>query len=293
MANRRLESPAEAEDWCRAATADGRTLGFVPTMGALHEGHLSLVRRAVAENDAACVSVFVNPLQFDQPEDLARYPRNMDADAVVLDGVDCSMVFTGTLQQFFPFPADANAIALRDPGAAARGLEGDCRPGHFEGVATIVARLFEIVQPTRAYFGEKDFQQLMVVRGLARELDGPDVVACPTVREPDGLALSSRNARLDPESRGHALALSRALHAARAAWREGVRRADRLAAVMREELASDSTGSRGAIEVEYAEVRDPERWTPEAPTGELVRARALVAARVGGVRLIDNLELEE
>ena len=283
----RLGDPDAAREWCARARAAGRALGYVPTMGALHEGHLALVRRAVRENDAACVSVFVNPLQFDDPGDLERYPRDLDADQELLAGVGCHMVFTGTLAGFFPEAARAEGIRSRDPGPGALGLEGEHRPGHLAGVGTIVARLFELVRPARAYFGEKDFQQTLVVRRLARELGYPEIVVCPTSREPDGLARSSRNRLLSDEARARAVVLWRALVAARAAWRAGERDAGELRALLRAALEEPG------VEVEYAEVRDPEHWSAEAPTGRQVRARALVAARVGGVRLIDTLALGE
>jgi pantoate--beta-alanine ligase len=291
----RLTDPAAARAWCAAARARGSTIGFVPTMGALHEGHLELVRRATRENDVAVVSVFVNPLQFNDPRDLERYPRDFEGDARLLATANCAMVFTGTLAGFFPeLPSGATSIApasLVDPGPGARGLEGAFRPGHFEGVATIVDRLFEVVQPTRAYFGQKDFQQTLVVREVARQRaarpggNAPEIVVCPTVREPEGLARSSRNLLLSPAGRVEALALSRALRAAREAWERGERDATALARVMRAELGSP------ALSVEYAEVRDPHAWTADAPAGALSRAVALIAAKVDGVRLIDNLVL--
>jgi len=273
--------PAAAERWC--AGMRGETLGFVPTMGALHEGHLTLVRRALRENRHACVSVFVNPLQFDDARDFERYPRDLEADARLLEGAGAGMLFTGTLAQFFPGARDG-AVPRRDPGPDAQGLEGEFRPGHFAGVATIVARLFELVRPTRAYFGAKDYQQCRVVLHLAHELGFPEVVVCPTSRDPDGLARSSRNQLLSAAERRQALSLSRALFAARTAWRAGEREVARLEAVLASEL------SRAAVQVEYAEVRDPERFALRA-NGVLPRARALIAARVGRVRLIDNLDL--
>jgi len=280
-----FENPLEATLWCRGMCERGESIGFVPTMGALHEGHLSLVRRAVAENEHSCVSVFVNPLQFDNPEDLERYPRDLASDRELLSAVGCSMVFTGTLESFFPDALTSGDIPLRDPGPGAEGMEGAFRSGHFEGVATICGLLFELVHPTRAYFGEKDYQQCLVVERLARELGFPKIVICETSREPGGLARSSRNQRLGPAEKEQAHALSRSLFAARAAWAEGERDATRLRAILHEHL--DVTG----VEMEYGEIRDPERWSAEAPSGVLRRARALVAAKVGLVRLIDNLEL--
>ncbi len=283
----RLDDPDVARRWCEQERGAGRTLGFVPTMGALHEGHLALVQRAAAENDRAVVSIFVNPLQFDDPRDLAQYPRDLAGDARMLAGAGCAAVFTGTLAQFFPEAPTLDAIALRDPGPSARGLEGAFRAGHCAGVATIVERLFAIVRPDRAYFGAKDFQQALVVSDLARELGRPEIVVCATVREADGLALSSRNRLLAPDERARALALSRGLFAARDAWRAGERDAERLrATVVRELDAAD-------VPHDYVELRDPSRWSEGAPAGRLERAVALVAARVGAVRLIDNLRLDE
>jgi len=265
----KLDDPARAGAWCTEARSRHASLGFVPTMGALHEGHLALVRRAVAENDRVCASVFVNPLQFNERRDYELYPRDFDADARLLESAGCAMAFTGTLESFFPRDVTADGTlapgAMRDPGPHALGLEGDLRPGHFAGVATIVARLFDIVQPTRAYFGAKDFQQTLVVRDLAKRPNGPEIRVCPTVREPSGLARSSRNERLSPAGRDNATAIVRALESVRERWRAGAR---------------------------DAPLRDPERWTREEPSGTLVRAVALVAARVDGVRLIDNMRLD-
>jgi pantoate--beta-alanine ligase len=283
----RLPDPAAARDWCASTRAARRSLGFVPTMGALHEGHLSLVQAARRRCDAVCVSVFVNPLQFDDPRDFERYPRDLEGDSALLAGAGCDMVFTGTLEQFFPESGGARErIAWRDPGPTAVGLEGEHRPGHFAGVATIVARLFELVRPSTAYFGAKDFQQTLVVRDLARALGGPEIVVCPTSREPSGLARASRNQRLSAAQREQAVAIHHALLAARAAWGEGLREAAALAARARTVL------KRSPLEPEYVEVRDPERWSAAAPRGPLERAVALVAARCGDVRLIDNLRLD-
>jgi pantoate--beta-alanine ligase len=283
----RLDDPAHAARWCAEARAAGRRLGFVPTMGALHAGHLALVAAAREECDVVAASVFVNPLQFDDPRDLERYPRDFERDAALLGPAGCGMVFTGTLASFFPGTGGARErIAWRDPGPAAAGLEGARRPGHFAGVATIVARLFELVRPDVACFGEKDFQQTLVVRDLARALGGPRIRVCPTVREPSGLALSSRNARLSAAARAQAAGIWRALLVARAAWRErGLRSRAALGAAL------DGALRAGGLEVEYAEVRDPERWS-EPGDGPLARARAFAAVRLEGVRLIDTLALD-
>ncbi len=267
--------------------SEGSSIGFVPTMGALHDGHLALVRRAVRENDVTCVSVFVNPLQFDDPRDFERYPRDLARDARLVESAGAALVFTGTIADFFPEAQQRETIPRRDPGPAALGLEGALRPGHFAGVATIVERLFGIVRPSRAYFGEKDFQQTLVVRDLARSLGYPEIVVCPTSREEDGLARSSRNVLLSKDARARARALHDGLIAARQAWRAGERDPGRLAARLRERLI------RRGIELEYAEIRDEARWTSGPPEPPLERPRALVAARIGGVRLIDNLSLSD
>ncbi len=282
----RLDSPGAAARWSERERGAGRTIGMVPTMGALHEGHVALVRRAAHENDRCVASIFVNPLQFDDATDFDAYPRDMDADAELLRSAGCDMVFTGTLMQFFPEASSAQAIPLLDPGPWAEGLEGAHRPGHFAGVRTIVERLFRTAHPDRAYFGEKDFQQTLVVKDLARTLGYPEIVVCATVREPDGLAMSSRNRRLRPAERAEAAVIYRALVAARAAWQGGERRPEALAAAMREIL------DRSPLEVEYAEVRDPANWLRDDPAAPLEHARALVAARLGAVRLIDNLSLD-
>ena len=281
-----LPDPDSARGWCAEQRAAGRSIGFVPTMGGLHEGHLSLVRRAVAENEITCVSIFVNPLQFNDPGDLASYPRNLDDDIRQLQDIGCDMVFTGTFEQFFPDVESPEDIVQRDPGPGADGVEGAGRPGHFAGVATICERLFKVVGSARTYFGEKDFQQTLVVKDLARALGYPEIVVCPTVREPSGLAYSSRNVLLTDSERERAACISRALFSARHAWHQGECEAGKLREVMLRELDVDG------IDVEYAELRDPHDWRPEAPAGSLVRAQALIAARIGKARLIDNLRLD-
>lgn len=282
----RLPDPASAQHWCTGQRAAGRTIGFVPTMGALHEGHLSLVRRAVAENDVTCASIFVNPLQFNDPNDLARYPRDTEHDVKLLQSTGCTMVFTGTLEQFFPKAGDLNQIAKRDPGPGAKGVEGTGRPGHFAGVATICEQLFKIVGKGRAYFGEKDFQQTLVVKDLARTMGYPEIVVGLTAREPSGFAYSSRNVLLTDSEREQATCLSRALFAARDAWRKGERDPHKLRTIMLCQLQADG------VRLEYAELRDPEAWEPEPPRKKMDRAQALVAAQIGNVRLIDTLRLD-
>lgn len=286
-----FDNPQDALQWCREQRRGGASLGFIPTMGALHAGHLSLVQRALTECDVVCVSVFVNPLQFDEASDLENYPRHWAGDVSLLDGIGCSMVFTGSFEDFFEGQLDAEgglrASRYVDPGTGALGLEGDCRRGHFEGVATIVDRLFEVVEPDRAYFGQKDFQQSLVVQQVAQLRGKPAIVVCPISREPSGLARSSRNERLTEQERAEAGALSMALSAAAHAWRAGERDAAALEALMQRELAARE------IDVEYAAVRERGAWSAEPPSAALRDGVALVAARVGPVRLIDNHVLSE
>ena len=272
----RLDSPGAMTALARGWAGSGAGVGLVPTMGALHEGHLSLVRRSRAENDLTVVSIFVNPLQFGPGEDLSRYPRPLDRDLELLgrEGVDA--VYLPDEAAMYP-PQARTRVSV---GGVSEPLEGAHRPGHFDGVATVVTKLFATVRPNRAYFGQKDAQQLAVVRRLAADLDtGVEIRACPIVREPDGLAMSSRNAYLTPEERRAATCLHRALIAAAAAYRAGERDPDRLSAVMREVI-----GAEPLAELDYAAVVDPASFTPP---GHL----ALVAARLGSTRLIDNLDL--
>ena len=178
-----LDSPAEAAHWCATQRERGRTIGFVPTMGALHNGHLSLITRACEENTACCASIFINPLQFEDTEDYDAYPRDTESDLALLEAHGCNMVFMGSLHQFFPEISDINEIKTLPAGPYGSGLEEQFRPGHLDGVRTIVERLFLTVGASRVYFGEKDFQQTLVVLDLAREMGYPEVVVCPTVRE--------------------------------------------------------------------------------------------------------------
>ncbi len=262
--------------------AAGRTVGFVPTMGFLHHGHRSLMARAREETDLVAVSIFVNPLQFGSGEDLAAYPRDLggDLEACQKEGVDVAFV-PGADEMY---PGGAPEVTV-DPGPVGDRLEGASRPGHFRGVCTVVAKLLGIVGPCRAYFGEKDAQQLFVVRRMVADLDLPvEVVGCPTVREPDGLAMSSRNTYLSPEERRAATCLYEAL--ARAAWL--VEGGERDARAIRAELAR-RIGAEPLAALDYVAVveegtfADVDRVT--APV------RALVAARIGPARLIDNLLL--
>ena len=265
-------------DELREASRGAASIGLVPTMGALHEGHLSLVRAARAANDLVVVSVFVNPTQFNDPADLAAYPRTEARDAELAAEAGADIVFAPEAREMYP---EGHTTSVHVAGPLTEVLEGASRPGHFDGVATVVTKLLIAAGATRAYFGQKDAQQLLVVQRLVRDLRLPtEIVACPISREADGLARSSRNVRLSAPDRSRALALPRALEAAAAALRGGETRASAVADVV--------TGVLGesAIEPEYVAIVDPatlaERVTVDAPV------LCAIAARVGDVRLIDN-----
>jgi pantoate--beta-alanine ligase len=255
-----------------------RPVGLVPTMGWLHEGHRALMQRAREESATVVVSIFVNPRQFNVASDYTRYPRNEARDLAMCEAEGVDLVFLPDVEEIYP-PGFATTVSV---GAVALPLEGAARPGHFDGVATVVAILFDLVGAERAYFGQKDAQQVMVIRQMARDLAiGTEVAACPTVRESDGLALSSRNVHLDPAERAAATVLRRALVAARESWRAGERAGEALRARMREVLAEEPLA-----DVEYVSVADgvtlAELSTVERP------ALASLAVRFGTTRLIDN-----
>ena len=263
----------------RARLAEGpdASLGLVPTMGALHAGHLALFDAARADCAAVVASIFVNPMQFSQAADLARYPRRLEEDLAMCEQHGVDLVWAPDEAEIYP---DGPVQVWVTAGALADQLEGPNRPGHFDGVLTVVTKLFAAVRPDRAYFGEKDYQQLMLIRQLVRDLGQPvRVEAVPTVREPDGLALSSRNVLLSPSERDSARALSAAL----GAGRDAAGAAEAVLAAARAVL-TEAVG----VHVEYLELRDP-RLGPAPVTGP---ARLLVAARVGSVRLIDNVAIE-
>jgi len=266
----------------RAWRAGAGRVGFVPTMGALHAGHMSLVERAVSETNAAIASIFVNPTQFGPNEDFAAYPRREAEDIALLEKYGCAAAFVPPVAEIYP-PGDATRVT---PGPIATPLEGAARPGHFVGVATVVAKLLAIVRPDIAFFGQKDFQQLRVLQTIARDLRlGAEIVGCPTVREPDGLALSSRNAYLTPEQRHDAVALSRGLFRAREMWEQGVRTPVRLSNAVRRYIDAP------AIALEYVSVADPLTLTELELLAPVDSAVISLAARVGRARLIDNVLL--
>ncbi len=280
-----VKSPEEARALCDAARARGERVGLVPMMGALHEGHLALVREARRHADFVLCSIFVNPTQFGPNEDFARYPRDLAADVTRLEGASASAVFAPDVSAMYP-PGDETRVHV---GPLAAHLCGPHRPGHFEGVATVVTKLFALVGPCSAVFGKKDYQQLAILRRVAIDLLMPvKVLGFPIVREADGLAMSSRNAYLSAEERSRALTLSRGLAAAARAFAAGERKAEALRGLALAEV------ERGATSVDYVTVADADALVPFGE-GDDVGARAViaVACRVGKTRLIDNLVLGE
>ena len=266
----------------RAALGDTSSRpGLVPTLGALHAGHQALIERAAAENERVVVSVFLNPTQFSNPDDLARYPRDLQRDAALAVEAGADLIYAPAVEEMYP-PGHATTVHVA--GLTDR-WEGAARPGHFDGVATVVTALLNQVRPARAYFGEKDFQQLVVIRRLHADLALPgEIGACRTVRDADGLALSSRNARLSPAARRQATALWRALSRIRAAADEGVNAVDALLGAGETVLLFE----RG-LDLDYLAIVDPETLDPL--DGLRPGARAIIAATVEGTRLIDNVDL--
>jgi pantoate--beta-alanine ligase len=278
---REVASSAELRAATDAARAGGAGVGFVPTMGALHAGHRALLARARAENGLVVASVFVNPLQFGPAEDLASYPRDREADLAVLAAEGTDLAFLPAEGEVWPAPPEVRVQV----GALADRLEGLVRPGHLDGVATVVAKLLHLAGPSRAYFGQKDAQQLAVVRRMVEDLAFPnEIVACPTVREPDGLAVSSRNAYLSAAERERATALYRALSAGRAAFQAGQRDPAAVEAAARD-LLEDVPG----VEPDYVALVEEATFEPakQAEPGQVLAT----AARVGRTRLIDNVIL--
>jgi len=277
---RTVRTAAELRELLAPERRAGRRIGLVPTMGYFHDGHLSLMRRAREENDLLVVSLFVNPAQFGPGEDFQAYPRDEDRDERLAEAEGVDVLFAPPVDEVYPDGFDTTVIV----GGLTETLEGDEAqrgPDHFQGVATVVAKLFNMAQPDAAYFGQKDAQQALVIRKLVSDLDIPVAIeVCPTIRDPDGLALSSRNAYLTPEERERALALNRALRAAEATVAEGTVEADAVVAAARAEL------DRAGIEPDYLQLRSATDLSPvERVNGSALLA---VAARVGRARLIDN-----
>ncbi|MFN2582375.1 MAG: pantoate--beta-alanine ligase [Candidatus Dormibacteria bacterium] len=276
-----LTTPEQLRRWSLRCHAAGMSVGLVPTMGALHRGHLSLVERAMGDCDRVVVSIFVNPKQFGPAEDLARYPRTPDADLDALAGAGVHAVYLPSLEAMYP---KGGATTVHVGGPLGDVLEAQFRQGHFDGVALVVAKLLIAARPERAYFGAKDAQQCAVVQRLAADLDtGVKVIVCPTVRDVDGLALSSRNVYLSPEQRRRALAIPSGIAGAAGLFAGGERQACKLIAACRSRIES------AGLEIDYVSVVEPERCT--AIEQAVPGCEILVAARIGATRLIDALRL--
>ena len=273
-----LRTVADLREVVRGWKAEGHVVGVVPTMGALHDGHLSLARRAKAECGRVITTIFVNPKQFNNPDDLKKYPRSEDADAALLRWVGVEVVFAPPPEEVYP----DGFVTTVSVGGVSEPLEGALRPGHFDGVATVVAKLFGMTQADRGYFGQKDWQQLQVVQRLVADLNmAVTVVGCETVRDPDGLAMSSRNVRLTAAGRQKAPALYAAMLAAARDFRSGMPEPEAMA------RASAAVMAEGFESVEYIELRDAETLGPVTDAGRPIRM--LAAAWLDGVRLIDNI----
>jgi pantoate--beta-alanine ligase len=264
-----------------AARSRGRRIGLVPTMGALHEGHLHLIARCRDEVDLVIVSIFVNPMQFGPGEDFDRYPRMIDDDLRQCDQAGGDLVFAPTVATIYPNGPQSTFVEVE---RLSHVLEGSTRPGHFRGVATVVLKLLEIVRPDQVVFGQKDFQQQLLIRRMVDDLHVPiSIRTCPTIREPDGLALSSRNRYLNPLERRAAVVLHRGLERAKRAFADGERRGDRIRQILRETIESESLAK-----LDYAEVADADTLAPLGNLDSGQRAVCLVAAWLGKTRLIDN-----
>jgi pantoate--beta-alanine ligase len=276
-----IETIHELRRWVRGERVEGRRIALVPTMGYLHEGHLRLVDEARRRADAVVMSLFVNPLQFGPTEDLARYPRDLPRDRRLAEARGVDALFVPTEAVMYPAGSEIRVV----PGPTAERWEGAARPGHFAGVLTVVAKLFHLAGPDVACFGRKDIQQATLVRQMVRDLDWPvEIVVVPTVREPDGLALSSRNAYLDAEDRRRAVTLSEALRKAHERFRSGERHAAAIERIVRDTVATEP-----AVKLEYVAVAEPRSLTPvDTVDAETVVA---LAARLGQTRLIDNIIL--
>lgn len=275
-----IERIRPVTDWLRAAREPAKSLGFVPTMGALHAGHIALVERARRENDLVGCSIFVNPIQFNNPEDLEKYPRTLDEDLQMLRGAGCDVVFAPSAEEMYPGPVNERF----DFGSLERVMEGKYRPGHFNGVAIVVKKLFNIFKPDRAYFGEKDFQQLRVIQTLVRMEDIPvEIIPCPTVREKDGLAMSSRNRRLSEAERSIAPEIHQVML-------EVKNQVGRMSVEEARKMAINRLSKAGFVP-EYVEIAAVSDLQPIDQWNDDIPARIFVACYLGKVRLIDNLEI--
>ena len=275
-----LHTIPETQQHLGAFRSEKITVGLVPTMGALHDGHLSLIKACSAENDITVVSIFVNPAQFNDPQDFERYPRDFDNDIAILRDQECDLVFAPPKEEMYPGPDKRNFQF----GSLDKEMEGKHRPGHFIGVAQVVSRLFEIIEPDRAYFGQKDYQQLVIIKELLKQLNSTiDIVSCPIIRESDGLAMSSRNQLLNKEQRFAAGKINKSLE--KAVLLSGTLEIESLKKQIITEIDSDPL-----LETEYFEIVDEENLDPVSGWSDGTNKICCIAVRIGAVRLIDNMK---
>jgi len=265
---------------------EGKTVGFVPTMGALHPGHIALIERAKKENDVVVSSIFVNPLQFNDKKDLEKYPRTIEEDIIKLKSAHCDVLFAPSVEEMYPTSNKPPSSEVTfDLGSLDQVMEGKLRPGHFQGVCVVVKKLFEIVQPDRAYFGEKDFQQLAVIKHMVRTLGIPvEIVPCPTLRETDGLAMSSRNTRLSPDERKNAPLIFKTMTEAKS-----LREKENIQKV--KTWVEEKINENPFLQVEYFEIVNPETLQSVRSWDESKNLQACIAVKAGSVRLIDNIPM--
>lgn len=278
-----IRTISELQQELSAQRAAAKSLGFVPTMGALHQGHASLVKRSVAENDVTIVSVFVNPTQFNDKNDLKNYPRDLQADCVLLEAIGADVVFAPEVEEMYPEP-DTRVFSFAPLDTV---MEGGCRPGHFNGVAQIVSKLFYAVAPDKAYFGEKDFQQLAIIREMVRQLDiKVEIIGCPIVREADGLALSSRNMLLSAEERERALTISRTLFAS-------IDYAASHTLAQTKSFVEEAINATDGLQLEYFQIVDGNTLQEVTEWGDSDYLVGCIALFCGKIRLIDNIKYKE
>jgi len=276
---------SETQQYLKAQQREGRTIGFVPTMGALHAGHISLIERAKTENDLTVCSIFVNPTQFNNPDDLKKYPRTLTHDCEMLLTAGCDVVFAPSAEEMYP-----SLPQLRmDFGTLETVMEGKFRPGHFNGVGIVLSKLFNIIKPDKAYFGLKDLQQVAVIRRMVQELSFDlEIIPCPTLRETDGLAMSSRNTRLSSEARALAPQIYKALNLAKEKLQSGTSVIE-MQAVVNEHFTNNPEFERAALRIEYFEAADFDTLLPIETKIADGKSALCIAAFLGGVRLIDNI----
>ena len=276
-----LRKPGEAQNFITNLKLSNKTIGFVPTMGALHDGHISLVNQSKKENDFTIVSIFVNPTQFNNPDDLKKYPRTEETDIALLESAGTDAVFIPSVEMIYPQGQISETFQFH---GLENQMEGKFRPGHFDGVATVVKKFFEIIQPNRAYFGEKDFQQLRIIQEMVKQFNLPvEIIPVPIKRESDGLAMSSRNMRLTPEMRQESVIINRILSEAKSFLKNH--------SVTETKVFVSEEFKKSHLELEYFEIADEAHLLPVSEVEKDVKIRGFIAVFAGDIRLIDNMSL--